>query len=375
MSRRRYVRHRAYRSAVPSGDIYISRAFRRHQAQGDPAELGGAELGAERHMIEEKPITATTEEVVAELRKRSAFMMVSHVKPDGDTLGAGLALGLALKKLGKRVHYFQQDAVPRNLRFLPDTQYVTRDVPADLPEDTLWVFGDMSDTARAGEFLPKIARENILDIDHHLGNSHFGALNYVLPHECSTGTCVMHLLRGLKVEVDKDIATCLLTTIMTDTGGFMHSNTTPEVLLLSAELMNLGADKEQITEEIFANKRYPALKLLGRALDEARLEHDGRYIWSYVDEEMLKECDADGEDTEEIVNHLRSVEGVEVSALFKDYDGDIRVSLRSSGRVNVQAAAARLGGGGHFRASGLTFLGSLPDAVKAVDAALVAEGL
>ncbi len=326
-------------------------------------------------MIDEKPIIATTEEVVAELRKRPAFVMVSHVKPDGDTLGSGLALGLALKKLGKRVHYFQQDAVPRNLRFLPDTQFVTREVPGDLPEDTLWVFGDMSDTARAGEFLPKIARENILDIDHHLGNSHFGALNYVLPHECSTGTAVMHLLRALKVEIDKDIATCLLTTIMTDTGGFMHSNTTPEVLMLSAELMNLGADKEQITEEIFANKRYAALKLLGRALNEARLEHDGRYMWSYVDEQMLEECDADGEDTEEIVNHLRSVEGVEVSALFKAYDGDIRVSLRSSGRVNVQAAAARLGGGGHFRASGLTYVGPLDEAVKAVEAALVAEGL
>jgi phosphoesterase RecJ-like protein len=208
-----------------------------------------------------------------------------------------------------------------------------------------------------------------------LGNSHFGALNYVLPHECSTGTCVMHLLRGLKVDIDKAIATCLLTTIMTDTGGFMHSNTTPEVLALSAELMNLGANKEQITEEIFANKRLAALKLLGRALTAAQVEHDGRYIWSYVDEDMLADCNGDGEDTEEIVNHLRSVEGVEVSALFKAYDGDIRVSLRSSGRVNVQAAAARLGGGGHFRASGLTFVGALPDAVKAVEEALVAEGL
>ena len=185
----------------------------------------------------------------------------------------------------------------------------------------------------------------------------------------------MHLLRGLKVEIDADIATCLLTTIMTDTGGFMHSNTTPEVLVLSAELMDLGANKEQITEEIFANKRLAALKLLGRALNEATIEHDGRYLWSYVDDKMLEECDADGEDTEEIVNHLRSVEGVEVSALFKAFDGDIRVSLRSSGRVNVQAAAARLGGGGHFRASGLTYVGPLTGAVKAVEEALVAEGL
>jgi phosphoesterase RecJ-like protein len=321
------------------------------------------------------PVSASTEQVVAELLKRPAFVMVSHVKPDGDTLGAGLALGLALKKLGKRVHYFQQDPVPRNLRFMADTQYVSRDVPADLPADTLWVFGDMSNTSRAGEFLPKIDRKNILDIDHHLGNEHFGELNYVLTHECSTGTCVMHLLRGLGVEIDADIATCLLTTIMTDTGGFMHSNTTPDVLTLSAELMRLGANKEEITQEIFANKRLAALKLLGRALDESKVEYDGRYIWSYVDDAMLTACKADGEDTEEIVNHLRSVEGIEVAALFKHFDGEIRVSLRSSGRVNVQAAAARLGGGGHFRASGLTFVGPLQDAVVAVDRALAAEGL
>ncbi len=326
-------------------------------------------------MIQQEHTTSTTQEVVAELIKRPAFVMVSHVKPDGDTLGAGLALGLALKKLGKRVHYFQQDPVPRNLRFLPDTQYVSREIPSDLPADTLWVFGDMSNTSRAGEFLPKVERENILDIDHHLGNDHFGALNYVLTHECSTGTCVMHLLRPLGVAIDADIATCLLTTIMTDTGGFMHSNTTPDVLRVSAELMELGANKEQITEEIFANKRLAAMKLLGRALVEAKVEHDGRYIWSYIDEAMLAECNADGEDTEEIVNHLRSVEGVEVSALFKAYDGEIRVSLRSSGRINVQAAAARLGGGGHFRASGLTYVGPLPEAAKAVEEALIAEGL
>ena len=328
-------------------------------------------------MIENAQITAnaTTDEVVAELRKRSAFVMVSHVKPDGDTLGAGLALGIALKRMGKRVYYFQQDPVPRNLRFLPDSEHVSRELPADLPADALWVFGDMSDTARAGEFLPKLDRKNILDIDHHLGNSRFGALNYVIETECSTGTCVMRLLRAMDVEIDRDIATCILTTIMTDTGGFMHSNTTPDVLELSAELMLAGADKEQITEEIFANKRFAAIKLLGLCLNESKLDRDGRYCWSYVDEPMLAHANADGEDTEEIIGHLRSIEGVEAAALFKAYDGDIRVSLRSNGRVNVQAAAARLGGGGHFRASGLTFVGTLADATKAVLNALIAEGL
>src|ERR1700722_3285208 len=141
--------------------------------------------------------SATTEEVVAELRRRSSFMFVSHVKPDGDTLGAGLALGLALKSLGKRVGYFQQDAVPRNLRFLPDTEFVARAVPADLPKDTLWGFGDMSDFSRAGEYLPETARENIHNMDDHFGNSNGRFFACILETEASTGSCVLRILKAM----------------------------------------------------------------------------------------------------------------------------------------------------------------------------------
>jgi phosphoesterase RecJ-like protein len=326
-------------------------------------------------MIQIEPQTATTDAVVAELRRRSHFVFVSHVKPDGDTLGAGLALGLALRAMGKRVNYFQQDPVPRNLRFLPDAEHVSRELPADLPADALWVFCDMSDTSRAGEYLPSIDRANVLDIDHHLGNTLFGALNYVLSDECSTGTCVLRLLRAMDAPITPEIATNLLTTIMTDTGGFMHSNTTADVLKTSAELVELGANKEEITERIFANKRLAATRLLGAALEAARLEEDGKFCWSLVDDAMLERYGADGEDTEEIIQHLRAVEGVDVAALFKAYEGDIRVSLRGNGRVNVQSAAGRLGGGGHFRASGLTFVGSVSDAIEAVRGAIRAEGL
>jgi phosphoesterase RecJ-like protein len=282
---------------------------------------------------------------------------------------------LALKKLGKRVYYFQQDPVPRNLRFLPDADCVSRALPADLAPDALFVFCDMSDYSRAGEFLPPVSRENMLDVDHHLGNALFGKLNFVLETECSTGAVMMHLLRGLEVPIDRDIATCILTTVMTDTGAFMHSNATPEALELAAELMRLGANKEEITEEIFLRRRVAATKLLGRIIDEMTFAHDGRYCYSHVDDAMLAQTGADGEDTEDTVNTLRGQDGVEVAALFKAIDGEIRVSLRSSGRVNVQAAAKRLGGGGHFRASGLTYRGTLQEAFRAVDSALVAEGL
>ncbi|MBV9027478.1 MAG: DHH family phosphoesterase, partial [Candidatus Eremiobacteraeota bacterium] len=198
-------------------------------------------------MIESQPRVSSAREVADELRRRNCFVMVSHVKPDGDTLGAGFALGLALKRLGKRVLYFA-DAIPRNLRFLPEAQYATRELPVDLPSDTLFVFCDMSDWRRAGDGLPALTRENMLDIDHHLGNALFGKFNFVLETECSTGSVVMHLLRELGAPLDASIATCILTTIMTDTGGFMHSNTTAEALELSAQLIRLGADKEKITE-------------------------------------------------------------------------------------------------------------------------------
>ncbi len=143
----------------------------------------------------------------------------------------------------------------------------------------------------------------MLDIDHHLGNSLFGKLNFVLENECSTGSVVMHLLRELGVPIDRRIATCILATVMTDTGGFMHSNTTPEALELAAELMRLGADKEEITEEIFLRKRVEATRLLGGIIEAMRFEHDGRYCYSYVDDAMLAQTGADGEDTEDIGQH------------------------------------------------------------------------
>jgi phosphoesterase RecJ-like protein len=233
----------------------------------------------------------------------------------------------------------------------------------------------MSDFSRAGEYLPKIDRANMLDVDHHLGNSHFGAFNFIIETECSTGSVMLKILDALGTTLTPEIATCLLTTIMTDTGGFMHSNTDAEVLRVSARMIDAGADKEEITNEIFANKRLAAIKIVGAAMASARLEQDGKYCWSLVDDAMLAEAHADGEDTEEIVQHLRSVEGVDVAAIFKNIEGEVRVSLRSNGRVNVQEVAGRLGGGGHFRAAGLTYRGTIDEAIVGVREAILAEGL
>ena len=144
---------------------------------------------------------------------------------------------------------------------------------------------------------------------------------------------MLRILRAMEVPITPDIATCILTTIMTDTGRVhAHQHDRSSVLRDSAEMMEAGADKPLITEQIFANKRFAATKLSGHGARCAQFEEDGRFCWTFVDEAMLAACGADGEDTEEIVQHLRAVEGVEAAALFKNFDGAVRVSLRSSGQ-------------------------------------------
>ncbi|TAM78048.1 hypothetical protein EPN44_01565 [bacterium] len=318
---------------------------------------------------------ATLDGVVSALRAHESFVMVSHVKPDGDTLGAGLALGLGLQQLGKRVAYFNENAVPRNLRFLPGADRVRRDL-GTLPDGTMFCFFDMSDVARAGPYLPPFDAAHTLNVDHHLGNTRFAALNYILEAEASAGAVVLKILEALKTELTPQIAECILTTLMTDTGAFAHSNTTPAVLREAARMMEAGANKERITQEIFANKRFAAQHLMGTALARMRFDAEAGVVWTVVDAEMLASCGADSEDTEDIVQQLRIVDGCKVAVLFKALEpGEVRISLRSNGEVNVQSVAARLGGGGHFRAAGCTVPGSLGEGVTAIAEALRAEGV
>ncbi|TAM58097.1 hypothetical protein EPN52_11485 [bacterium] len=318
---------------------------------------------------------ATLDELKAGLRNHESFVMVSHVKPDGDTLGAGLALGLGLKQFGKRVAYFNEDPVPRILRFLPDADEVRRDL-GPLAQDTMFCFFDMSDVGRAGPFLPAFDPAHTLNVDHHLGNTRFAALNYVLEAEASTGAVVLGILEALQVRLTPQIAECILTTLMTDTGAFVHSNTTPAVLREAARMMEAGADKERITREIYASKRFVAQRLLGAALARMRFDAAAGVIWTVIDSEMLTATGADSEDIEDIVQQLRVVDGCKVAVLFKAIvPGEVRVSLRSNGEVNVQHVASALGGGGHFRAAGCTVVGSIDAAVAAISEALRVEGV
>jgi phosphoesterase RecJ-like protein len=316
------------------------------------------------------------EPVAAAIREHERFVMCAHEKPDGDVLGSGFALGLALKAMGKTVHYFLDDEMPRNLRFLPDSDKTQRTFDGIAP-DAVYVFLDMSDQSRAGDALAWVPKDRIIDIDHHLGNHRFGRWNYVLEDEAATGVLVLNLITALGQPITNDIATCLLTAIISDTGCFLYSNASPHTLRLAAALVNIGANKDLITEQLYQTRSYSGQKILGRVLDDFVLTEDG-ICYSTVSQGLLEEFGATHEDLEDVVGALRAVDHCEVAALLKESpDSTYRLSLRSRGRVNVMAAAKALGGGGHFRAAGATLAGPLPQALarmlEAVRAEMAAE--
>ena len=316
------------------------------------------------------------EPVATAIREHERFVMCAHEKPDGDVLGSGFALGLALKAMGKTVHYFLDDEMPRNLRFLPDSDKTQRTFDG-IADDALFVFLDMSDQGRAGDVLAWVPRDRIIDIDHHLGNQRFGRWNYVLEAEAATGVLVLNLITALGQPITNDIATCLLTAIISDTGCFLYSNASPHTLRLAAALVNIGANKDLITEQLYQTRSYSGQKILGRVLDDFVLTEDG-ICYSAVSQALLEEFGATHEDLEDVVGALRAVDHCEVAALLKESpDGSYRLSLRSRGRVNVMEAAKALGGGGHFRAAGATLAGPLPQVLarmlEAVRAEMAAE--
>jgi len=310
--------------------------------------------------------------VLDALRSHRQFVMCAHENPDCDVLASGFALGLALKRLGKDVKYFLDDAVPRNLTFLPEAGLTQRTFDG-VADDAIFVFFDMSDQARAGKALAWVPAERIINIDHHLSNARFGRWNYVREHEAATGVLVLHLIVALSVAVTPDIAQCLLSAILSDTGCFMYSNASPQTLRMAAWLMEAGADKDKITEQLYQMRTLAAQKMLGKTLDAAVLTDDG-ICYSVVTQAMLHDAGADNEDLEEVVGALRAVDRCEVAALLKEQpDGSFRLSLRSRGRVNVMAIAKTLGGGGHFRAAGAPVDGPAAAALARVLEAIRAQ--
>jgi phosphoesterase RecJ-like protein len=304
--------------------------------------------------------TSDLQAVVDVLRTRDRIAVVSHENPDGDALGSLLGVSLALRELGKDVVMYLEGTapLPAEYRFL-DLAGVARELPADIDERVLLAV-DCANERRIGESNEAVERAAfVIDVDHHHDNSRFGAVNLVVPDASSTAEVVRDVLRELDVELTPAIAEALYVGLVTDTGRFQYTNTTPKALRLAAELVEAGADVHGIFRHVYETVQFAKLKLLARALDRARLFDGGRLVVSYLLRGDFAEVGAEEPFSEGIIDHLRAVEGSEMVALIREPPRDEgpsrRISLRSShDEVDVSAIARLRGGGGHPQAAGFS---------------------
>ncbi len=316
--------------------------------------------------------------VTAALHEHDRFIVVTHENPDGDALGSLLGATLGLRALGKDVvMYLSGDVpLPGEYGFLPLGELL-RELPEDTETRVLLAL-DCANESRIGSSRVPLERAKlVIDVDHHHDNSRFGAINLVVADASSTAEIVRDLLRELDVALTPEIAEALYIGLVTDTGRFQYSNTTPKSLRLGAELIEAGADVHGIFQQVYENVKFAKLKLVGRALEHARLLDGGRVVVSYLLRSDFEDAGAQEPYSEGIIDYLRQVEGAELVALIRERphgDGPAhRVSLRSSSDlVDVSAIARKSSGGGHRQAAGFSSDESLENVIAFIEAEFAA---
>ena len=312
------------------------------------------------------------------IRENDRFVVVTHENPDGDALGSMLGVTLGLRELGKDVVMYLSGTAPTpgEYRFL-DLSDVRRELPDDTEERVLLAV-DAANERRIGPEPEVIERAKlVLDVDHHHDNSRFGDVNLIVPEASSTAEIVRDLLCELEVPLDPSIAEALYVGLVTDTGRFQYTNTTPKALRLAAELVDAGADVHGIFQHVYETLQFAKLKLLARALERAQLFEGGRVVISYLVKDDFAAVGAEEPYSEGIIDYLRAVEGSEMVALIREPprgEGPARrISLRSShDEVDVSAIAAQAGGGGHRQAAGFSSELSIDEIIEFIRREFVA---
>jgi bifunctional oligoribonuclease and PAP phosphatase NrnA len=304
--------------------------------------------------------TSDLQAVADALRSNDRFLLVTHENPDGDALGSLLAMKLALDALGKdsEMYLYGDAPLPREYGFM-QLDGVRREPPDDARQRVL-VALDCANAERIGPDLTLIEQAPLtLDIDHHHDNSRFGDLNLVVGDASSTGEVLRDLFAELDVELSPEIAEALYIALVTDTGRFQYTNTTPKALRLAAELVEAGADVHRVFQGVYESVEFAKLKLLARALERAQVYEGGRLVVSYLLRSDFTELNVAEAFSEGIIDYLRAVEGAEMAALIREpprREGPARrVSLRASNdELDVSAIARLSNGGGHRQAAGFS---------------------
>lgn len=298
----------------------------------------------------------------SQLLARQSFVFACHVRPDGDCLGAALALARVLRGLGKDVTVISQDPVPDHYHFLPEFETVAS--ATQRRDFDLGVIVDSDIPKRVGDSADAItsARESAR-VDHHLSSEDFGLIQIVDTAVSSTSELIIELFEANDIPIDETLATLLLAGIVFDTGGFRYPNASPRTFEIASQLAGLGASPSAIARSIFESRPLRSVKLLGRALSSMQASDDGLIVCATITCADYRELGADDSDTEGIVNSVAAVKGPKVAMLLREVEpGTIRVSLRARDGFDVNQVARAFDGGGHAAAAGCTLNGTLEDA-------------
>lgn len=300
-------------------------------------------------------------EAVNELKNADNILILTHINPDGDTLGSGYALLRALRKMGKKAKLINGDSINKKYNYLFENleEYELEPdfiVSADVAERKL-----LGDTVGA-EYGDRVD----LAIDHHESSRHFAKKTYCEPDSASCCEIIYLIIKELGAEIDSDIASCIYTGCSTDTGCFKYSNVTPRTHRIAAELIEKGADHSKINEVMFDTKTMNNIMLERMCLQSLECFGAGKVAVITVTKEMLKTCGTDKSALDSIKPLTRQIEGVEIGITVKEEDGGkVGVSVRTSQNYDASAICAHFGGGGHIRAAGCELRDKTPEEAKA----------
>lgn len=289
------------------------------------------------------------------------FLIASHVSPDGDAIGSMIALAHLLRSLDKECFLYNPSGLPERFGWLKSPVSIQSEAPT-VPVDWTIIL-DCGDLERAGsELQSSLDPSRAINIDHHQGNPKFGKINWVESDRSSVGEMVGLLAQDFRISLAGPLGEALYLALVTDTGSFSYSNTSPETFRLAADILAGGLDLDRFNANLQRQWSLNKVHLHGKAMQQASLAAGGRVGVIRVDGSMLEETGATLEDSEGLVNYLRQVRGVLVSLSLREEESQIKFSLRSWGDVDVQAIALEFGGGGHVNAAGGSVASSLTDA-------------
>jgi len=297
------------------------------------------------------------QEIVDAIRARQRFVLSSHSRPDGDSIGSQLAMAYALRTLGKDVTVVNADPAPPPLMQFPGVPEITIAPAVEGSYDAALIM-ECSDLARTG--VSGLDRFFVINIDHHPGNTNYGRINWFDPTAAACGEMVFDLVRALGVPLTVDIATHIYLAILTDTGSFHYSSISSRTFEMCREALEAGVDPVLVARNVYDSNNMGRLKLFGSVLSAMQLDTTGRIAIVYLDHEMAREAGGTYEDTEGLINLPLTVKEIQAVVFFKQVEGDeYRVSMRSKGDIDIGTVAKAFDGGGHKNAAGCTVTGAI----------------